>query len=131
MNTRFDSGYVTLLAILIISVVTISSAIGISVVGVDSSRQVTEQTNSFIARNMAVTCAEEALQQIRANTAFTGTNTVTLSGQSCSYTVTNTGGTGRRINTSSTVVNNTRKVTIILVIIGTNISITSWLETTT
>lgn len=124
-------GYVTLLALLIVSAVAIVSTVGISIVGVDSARQVTEEANSITAQNMAVACAEEALQQIRANTAYTGTAGLTLNSQTCSYTVSNPGGSARTITANSTVVNNTRRITINLAIIGTNISITSWLETAT
>jgi len=77
---------------------------------------------------MADTCAEEALEQIRESDSFTGTNNVTIDSQSCSYTVTNTGGTTRSITANSTVNNITRRVSITITAISPSIVVSSWQE---
>jgi hypothetical protein len=57
-------------------------------------------------------CAEVALEAMRENNAYTGTNTVTLNSNICTYVVTNTGGSTRSLAVSGTVNGITRKINI-------------------
>ena len=73
-------------------------------------------------------CAEEAMQQIRSSSAFTGTNNLTFGSSTCAYTVTNTGGTTRRITATSTVGTLIRKLDITISAINPKITISGWQE---
>lgn len=126
-NSSRQSGYVALLAVLIVSSAATVIATTLLVTGVDSQRTALMTQQSVQARKLADACAEEALQQIHDNTSFTGTNNLSLGQGSCSYTVTNTGSTTRTIVTSGTVNNVVRKVQV-YVTITTSISVTSWQE---
>lgn len=77
---------------------------------------------------LAQACAEEGLQQIRDNTAYTGTGTLTLGAGSCSYTVANTGGTTRTVVTSGTVGTVVRKVSVAISGYSPRIVVTLWQE---
>lgn len=120
-------GYVALLAILIVGAAATAVAVALLITGTDSQRATLITQQSAQARNLATACAEEALQQMHDNTAYTGTAPLTLGQGTCSYTVTNTGGSNRSITTTGTVGSVVRKLQI-YVTITTSISITSWQE---
>ena len=73
-------------------------------------------------------CAEEALQQIRDSTPFTGSGNLTLGQGACSYTVTSQGAQNRTITASGTVGTIIRKVKVIINKINPQITVTSWQE---
>jgi acyl-CoA synthetase (AMP-forming)/AMP-acid ligase II len=121
MVKQREDGYIALLAVLIIG----AAAVAISLT--DSQRAALIHQQSKQARAIAVGCAQEALQQIHDNNAFTGTNPVSLGQGSCTYTVTNTGGANRTILSTATVGSVVIKIQV-YVTIGSSISITSWQE---
>lgn len=119
------SGYVVLLTVLIVGVVAVSIATTLLVSSVDSARSAATKEQSRKARTMSDACAEEALEQIREASGFTGYGTLTLGGNTCSYNVANLGGTNRQIIASSTVGSAVRKAKAILDKVKP-INITSW-----
>lgn len=122
-------GYVTLISVLI--ALSLGSAIAFSVVllGVGSSRDSITLDRSYKAKALADACAEEGLQQIRSSTPFTGTGNLSFGQGTCSYTVTNTGGTTRSISAAGVVSNVTRRVTVTISAITPKLVISSWQET--
>ncbi len=125
---RNDSGYVALLAVLIVGAAATAIALALLVKGADSQRSGLIEQQSKQARVLATACAEEALQQIHDNIAFAGTNTLSLGQGSCTYTVTVTAGTTRTVAASGTVGNVVRKAQAYVTIGTSSISITSWQE---
>ena len=125
----YDNGYITLISVLI--ALALGSAIAFSVVllGVGSSRNSISMDQSYKAKALADTCAEEGLQQIRSATAFTGTGNLSLGQGTCTYTVTNTGGTNRTVVASGTVGQVVRRVQVSITAISPKIVISSWQET--
>lgn len=124
---RTSEGYVALMAVLIVGAAATAVATALLVSGADNQRAALITQQSTQARSLATACAEEAMQTIHDTTTFTGTNSLSLGQGSCSYTVTNTGGSNRTITTSGTVNSIVRKLQI-YVTITTSISITSWQE---
>lgn len=124
-----QAGYIALLAVLIMGAASLATALALLTTGTDSQRSTLVTQQSVQAQSLASACAEEALQQMHDNTAFTGTNTLTLGQGGCSYTVANPGGSSRTITTTGTVGNVVRKLTISATIGASSISITSWQET--
>ncbi len=123
-----QKGYVALLAVLIIGAASLAISLALLTAGADSQRGTLVTQQSAQARSLASSCAEEALEQMHDNTAFTGTNSLLLGQGSCSYTVTNTGGTGRIIDVTGTVNSVVRRAKIYVTISASSISITSWQE---
>jgi type II secretory pathway component PulK len=123
-----SEGYVALMAVLIVGAASVAISLALLTTGADSLRSALVTQQSTQARSLASACAEEALQQMHDSTAFTGTNTLNLGQGTCSYTVTNTGGNTRTIDTTGTVGNNVRKLKIYATIGVSSISITSWQE---
>jgi hypothetical protein len=126
MQDTRQSGYVALLAVLIVGAACTAIALAILTTGADSGRWVLVAQQSTQARALAAACSEEALQVIHDNTAFTGTSSLSLGQGSCSYTVANTGGATRTVDVSGTVGTVVRKSKTYVTIGASSISITSW-----
>lgn len=123
-----SGGYVALLAVLIVGAASVAAALALLTAGTDSQRSTLATQQSIQARNLATACAEEALQQMHDSTSFTGTNNLTLGQGTCTYTVANTGGSTRTIDTTGTINSVVRKLKIYVTINASSLSITSWQE---
>ena len=123
-----QEGYVALLAVLIVGAVALTISLSLLTSGTDSQRTALALQRSVQARGLADACAEEALQQIYNSASFTGTNPLTMGQGSCSYTVTNSGGSNRVIDSAGTVSGVVRKVKVYVTITASSLSVTSWQE---
>ena len=127
-RSRQSGGYIALLAVMIVGAAAMAISLTLLTTGTDAQRTTLVAQRSIQARQLAHGCAEEALQKIHDNTAFTGNGTLTLSTGGCSYTVVNTGASTRTVTSISTLGNVVRKVTVYVTINASSISITSWQE---
>ena len=123
-----DSGYITLISVLVIGAVGVAITLSLILLGNGSSRTSFALQQSTQAKGLANTCAEEALQQIRDSTPFSGSGNLTLGQGTCSYTVTKQLGQNRTIIAFGTVGTIIRKVNIIINKINPTITLTSWQE---
>ena len=121
-----QSGYITLLALLIVGVIGIAITSSILLSGVGSTQYTLTGQQGALARTYVQACAEEGLQQLRDNTAFTGIGSLSFSEGACSYDVDNTGGDTRRIRASSTVDAIIRRVEVSVDALSPQITISSW-----
>lgn len=121
-------GYVALMAVLVMGAISTVVALTLLTTGADSQRSTLVTQQSAQARNLAGSCAEEALQVVRDTSSYTGSGNLTFGAGSCTYTVTNTGGSARTVDATGTVNNVVRKVKLYVTINVSNISITSWQE---
>ena len=126
--TTQQNGYITLVSVLVVGAVGVAITTSMLLLGIGSSRTSFAYEQSNQVKALANACAEEALQQIRDSTPFTGSGNLTLGQGVCSYTVTNQGGQNRTITTSGTVGTIIRKVKIIINKINPSILVTSWQE---
>lgn len=127
VNTR-QSGYVALLTVLVVGAAATAVALVLLVSGADSQRSTLVEQQSKQARALAVACAEEALQQIHDNIAFSGTNSLSLGQGNCNYVVTVTAPTTRSIAVTGTIGNVVKKIQTYATIGTSSISVTSWQE---
>jgi len=75
-------GYVVLLSILIVGAVGMAVTVSLLLLGLGSSRTSFAYEQSGYAKSLASACAEEALQQVRDSTSFTGSGVYFLAGAS-------------------------------------------------
>lgn len=123
-----ENGYVALIAVLIIGAASLAIGLALLTTGTDSQRAALITQQSAQARALADACTEEALQQIYNTASFTGSNNLSQGQGSCTYTVSNTGGSNRIIDTAGNVSGVVRKVKVYVTITASSISITSWQE---
>ena len=126
-NTQ-ENGYITLLSVLVVGAVGVAIAVSLILLGLGSSRTSFALEQSNQAKALTNACAQEALQQVRDSTSFTGTDNLTLGQGTCTYTVTHNGGQNRTIISSGTVGTIIRKVEVTIDTINPQINITSWQE---
>lgn len=116
----------TLLSVLVVGAIGLAVTVSLLLLGLGSARTSFAYEQSGQARALAEACAEDALQQIRDDSAFTGTDTFLLGQGTCIYSVTNTGGQNRTIMSTSTVGTMVRKVKVMLNGVDPEMSVTSW-----
>ncbi len=127
-NIKQPDGYLILMSVMIIGAVALAIVVSMLLSGLGTSRTSFTHQQSAQAKALATACINEALQQIRDNTAFTGSNNLSLGQGDCTYTVTNTGGENRTIQASSTVGLIVRKTQATVTQINPSITIASWQE---
>jgi hypothetical protein len=128
MVVRNESGYIALLAVLIIGAAATAIGLVLLVTGTDNQRTVLIEQQSKQAHSLAVACGEEALQRIHDNIAFSGTNNLSLGQGTCGYTVAVTTPTTRTATVSATVGSVVKRILLYVTIGSSSISITSWQE---
>lgn len=125
---KSEAGYITLLSTLFLVAIGGVVAGSLILLGLNSSRTSFALDQSAQAKALSNACSEEALQQIRSVTSFTGTGSLTLGQGTCSYTVTSGGGENRTIISTGTAGTIIRKVKVIISAINPTIIVTFWQE---
>lgn len=123
-----NNGFTLLLSVLVLGAVGATITVSLLLLGIGATRTGFALEKSQRARALANACAEEALQKIRETTSFTGVGMLTLTSDTCTYTVTNTGGQHRIITVTGTAGTVMRKIAITLDKINPEIDIVSWQE---
>ncbi len=116
------------MSVLIVGVVGTAITTSLILLGLGSSRVsfAIEQSNQ--AKALANACAEEALQQIKESSSYTGSGELSLGQGSCSYTVKSQDGQDRTIAASGTVGTIGRNVAILIDQVDPVIGVVSWRE---
>ncbi len=127
-SRKTKNGYITLISVLVVSAISVAVSVSLLLLGLSFSQTSYALQQSNQAKGLANACAEEALEQIRTTTSFTGAGNLTFGLGSCTYTVLSTGGEGRTILASGTVDNTIRKVSVIIDSINPLITASSWQE---
>ncbi|HEU5121785.1 MAG TPA: hypothetical protein VFT59_02985 [Candidatus Saccharimonadales bacterium] len=125
---RYQNGYIALLSVIVVGAAAMATALVLLTTGTNTQRSTLVLQQSIQARQLALACAEEALQLVHDTTAYTGTGSLTLGVGTCSYTVTSTGASTRTITTTGTVNDVVRKTAVYVTINSSSISISSWQE---
>ncbi len=123
-----NSGYIALLSVIIVGAIATAIAVTFTLLGIGLSATSFAQEQSAQARGLTNACLEEGLQQIRTSTVYTGSGNLNIGQGTCSYTVTNLGGSNRLVIASSTVGTIIRKVQTNVTAITPSITTNSWLE---
>ncbi len=123
-----NSGFITLISVLVVGAVSLAVAITLLTTGVNSSKTAVDFEASKAARIIADSCAEEALEKIRETPIFSGAGSLNFNQGGCSYSVVDQGGQNRLISASSTSGSAIRKVLVSVNQIQPRIIITSWKE---
>ena len=120
-------GFITLISVLLTSVVGLTIALSLLLLGLGSSKTSLALSQSNEAKSLANACAEEALQQIRTSTSYAGSGDLTLGQGICTYTVTGPS-VPKTITASGTVGTIIRRVSISVNAVNPRIVISSWQE---
>lgn len=127
-TVRKSEGYVTLISVFVVGAVGVSVAVSLLLLGLGVARTSFVEGQFRQARLLADSCAEEALEQIRDATSFSGSGTLSLGNGACAYMVTSGSGSNRTITVSGTVGSIVRRASISVDGINPFIHIASWQE---
>jgi hypothetical protein len=128
LHLKIKSGYITLMSVLVVGAIGISISASLLLLGLGSSRTSYATQQMYQAKALANACAEEAMEQIRALTSYTGNGNLSFSNGNCTYIVTSGGGQNRAIAASGTVGSMVRKVSVVVSSIEPLITISTWQE---
>ena len=121
-------GYVALITVLVVGAVSVVIVVSLILLGISSSRASFALEQSNQAKALANACAEEALQQIRNSTPFTGSGEIEFDQGLCYYLVTSQGGQNRTVTAQGIIQTIERKVKVVIGNITPSINIISWKE---
>lgn len=123
-----EDGYAALLGVLVIGAVTALATVSILLSGMQSSRTSFAFQQSAQAQSLADACAEEALQVIRDEVSYIGSDSLSFETGSCNYTVSFRNGQNRAITAEGFVGSMVRKIEIKISQINPEITVDSWQE---
>ena len=127
-NLQPERGIVALITVMIVSAIGLTLVIAFVITATGRTKTAIVQENHAYALAYSTACAEEALQEIRDSTPFTGTGSLSLAQGACSYNVTSGGGQDRTIQASSTISSTVSRLEITIDTINPSINVTSWQE---
>jgi hypothetical protein len=122
-----NGGYALLLGVIILGSVIFVISISMIMISMDTTDNalVIEQSNK--ARFTATACIETGLNKIRENSSYSGTDTLIIDSNECTYTVDDMGGSNRRIQASSTIKNTYYRIEVLTDQLNP-LEISSWQE---
>ncbi len=123
-----QQGFAALFAIVVLTAVLLAMLGGLGVSSAILSRNSSDDLFGSRTRSVANACAELGLQAIRDNSSFTGTVNTNLDSGSCSYTVSNTGGSTRAVTVQASVGSSTRRIQISISALTPRVTVSSWQE---
>lgn len=106
------NGFSTLFLVIITGFVLFAMLLYMSTTSLWSIRTSIDDKTSMQTEQMVNACAESALEVLREDKNFIGSGSDSINSDTCSYTVTNTGGNNRLINITATIGSITRKLQI-------------------
>ncbi len=94
--------------------------------GIGFSDSVLSIQQAYQAKGLARACADLGLLQIHNNITYVGSGNLTLSAGTCTYIVTSSGGSNRKVVSSGVVSLVTKKIEITINALSPKIVISSW-----
>lgn len=121
-------GYVALLSVIFISAIGVIIMLSVIMAGVDASKTDFSLQQSRIARSMASSCAEEALQIILESATTSSVGSLTIASGTCSYIISSVAGQNITIKATGNVDTSTAKIKIVIATTSPAIVLSSWEE---
>jgi hypothetical protein len=122
-----NKGFGTLFIVIILGSASLALTLWISTSSFWSMRSSIDNTTGKQVKALTDACAEVALETIRENNSYIGSGNVIINNNTCTYTVTNTGGSNRSISISGSIGTIMRKLQITTTSLNP-ITINSWTD---
>lgn len=121
-------GYIALLSVIIIGVIGTSAMLSVIFAGISATKTDITVEQGGQARFLASSCGEEALQKILETSTTSSQGSLSLGGNTCSYSITSGSGQSLVINALGAVGTLTSKVLIIVATTSPSLVVSSWQE---
>lgn len=123
------NGFVTLFSLIILMVISVSVFTSILLVNIDSLNSVEATRQGIVARSLANSCMEIAINELKDDQAYTGNETFTFTNGTCQIiSISGSGNTNRTIRVSGSADGYVRKVEALVLEINPATSISYWQE---
>lgn len=106
-------GFSALLIVIVVGFISLTVSLWLSTSSFWFLKGSIDSKSSEEAKALANACAEVALKMMMQNPYYNGSDSITISGRSCVYTVSSGGGNGRIITVNATAGSIVRKISII------------------
>jgi len=124
------NGYVSLISVIIIGAIVLAAVLSLTFISLQQSAGMIERTRTLRNYYLANACANEALVKLQKDSNYTGNETITIDDYSCSIeNISGSGNSGRIIIASSQIVNQQKKIEIIIDQLRPKTIIKFWGET--
>lgn len=124
----FARGFAVLFSVIVMGAIGTAISVMLLVQSVQSNKNSLSSVHAAQTQHMADTCAEYALNALRANQSYGGNEIVTIGSQNCSILPLEGSGQVRTIKTQSTVGSSTRRVRVITSQTTPSIIVSEWRE---
>lgn len=127
MNKKQQKGYVLLLSVLVIGAIVTATTTSILLLGLGSDRSSFAHEQSEKARELANSCAREAVEQLSRDNTYAAGVSIPFSDGSCTINaISGTGDTNRTVQASGLVGSVIRKVQVEISDLAAPVDIISW-----
>jgi len=126
-----QSGYIALMAVLVLGAAALAISLSLLTVGADSQRMTLVSQQGIQAQNLARHCGEEALLQIHDNVAFTTSaagTTLNVGQGTCNYRVTQLSAASRVVQATGTVNGVVRRIQALATVGVSTITTSAWTD---
>lgn len=124
-----NGGYVLLLSVLVVGTIGATVAVSLLVLGVISSKTTLANQQSLQARELADTCAHEAIERLTRDDTYASGETIILSTGVCTIdAVSGTGTTNRTVQTTGIAGAATRRVEVTITDLEFPVTVDAWEE---
>jgi hypothetical protein len=126
---KSESGFILLLSVLILGALGAAVTVSLLQLGLSASRTANTIELSQAARDLANTCAEEAIERLTRDNTYAAGATITLGNGTCTInTISGSGDVNREVQVTGEVQNVDRKVEVYIDNLAAPVTISSWQE---
>ena len=126
-DKKQQKGFITLVSVLIISSVALLVVVSSLTINIENIKAVTSIDSGRRARFLAESCAEIAIDNLKASNTYAGNETKILPfGQCFISTITGTGNTNRSFQSSATYDNHNYRVSVVVQTLNPNTVVTTF-----
>ncbi|HOY46455.1 MAG TPA: hypothetical protein PKU95_02385 [Candidatus Dojkabacteria bacterium] len=123
------NGFATLFSLIILMVIAVSVFSSILLTNIDGLKGVEAMRNGIVAKNLATSCAEIAINKLKIADTYSGNETINFTEGSCYIqTISGSGNTNRLLRVTGTSENAIKKIEINVLVINPTTNISYWIE---
>lgn len=128
LQKDYRKGYVALISVIFMSAIGVMIMLSVIASGIDASKTDFAMQQSSIAKGMASSCMEEALQKILETSTTSSSGNLAISSGTCTYVISSINGLNIRINSTGILGEATSKIKVTIATTSPSIVLSSWEE---
>lgn len=127
-SLKFRKGYIALVSVILMAALGLGIMLSVVASGVDASKTDFSLQQSWTARSVASSCAEEALQRIVETGTTSSSGGLTVASGTCTYVIISTAGEDITVQSTGFLGSVTSKIKVVIATTTPVMSLSSWEE---